>query len=229
MVIIAAKYGSFSKDRYNLVKNTLLTVPDINSELIIEELTGNGPKFIEKELKNVLVRMNIEKNIFFLNFLTVPKECIIKRLEKPLDDPTIRPELVSYTKNGLSGIVFAKDFINVVTTRSYSFGKLAKLAFVLAFIHSAIPFAYRALTYGVEYTAGDSVAEYILTSVFFLMSNFFFTLNYIFFFFAFYLYKTKSIYFSQLSNLISLRKVESFSTEKIYPTFNIYSVQSYMS
>jgi len=170
MVVMAAKYGSFSTERYQRVKTTLLTVAEIRSELIIEEISEFRSKFIEKELKNVLIRTHIAKNLFFVQFLEKPEEEIMKRLEKPLGDPALKPRNASFASHGISGISFAKDIISIIVEKSYSISKLSNLSLLLAFLHSLIPYAYRAVTYGIEFSAGGSTIEYILTSAFFISS-----------------------------------------------------------
>jgi len=85
-LIIAAKYGTFTEEKYQAFKNRLLTKEEIIGELTFGPWGNQPDNVIRQELKNILIRHNIDLSLFYCQFLEKVSNEQNDFLKEPLVD-----------------------------------------------------------------------------------------------------------------------------------------------
>jgi len=254
--VISIKYGHFSDQKLFYVKNANLTSAEISSEFI--SLWSNQEDFtIDKELYTCILKNNIDSSIFRMFFLKPLKPSIAEQLavsDEDLETPNGAQSGSSFNNMGWLKEVWIKSF-DVV--KKNLFGKqtceegtysgylvslflikeskelfikpitIFYLSLTLAIIQSLIPTFFRIAEK--ETLLGQNLPE-ILVILGLLIGNIHSNhMNLFMLIYGAFEYDRPIHLLSQLSNLLSSKKVTEYYVRKSLPTLNIFCPISYKS
>lgn len=243
--IKAIKFATINAEKMDFFKNKQLTKREFTKEFLIGMCVEAKRFDIEKELQSTILRKDIDIGLFGFRFI-VPinqkyhnilrdedslavdidvaklKETKIGVLAEELRKNVKHCEGEVYSGFNVAGLLLEKNKDNLLSRR-----KINIISLVFSFVTAIIPNFIRYTQF--EEIFGESKAEnYMIISLFF-GSFLFVYFNYLLLINTIYEYDQVYQYLSQLSNLLSWRKVDQYYSKKYLPTIDFFEPFTYKS
>lgn len=243
--IKAIKFATINSEKMDFFKNKQLTKREFTKEFLIGMCVEAKRFDIEKELQSTILRKDIDIGLFGFRFI-VPinqkfhsilrdedslavdidvaqlKETKIGVLTEELKKKVKQCEGEVYSGFNLAGLLLEKNKQNVLSK-----SKIHLISFVFSLITAIIPDYIRFREF--HQIFGESKSEnYMIVSLFF--GTFLFVyFNSVLLINTIYEYDQVYQYLSQLSNLLSWRKVDQYYSKKYLPTIDFFEPFTYKS
>lgn len=225
--VIAIKYALFPEKKIMYLLHQPLTFNEIFGEFLVKWYQQDK-EVITRELNFTLQRNNIEKDLFSFNFLReLTPELKLKIQEIEVQAPIKENELFSSTETLVSGYALSLYLLQA-NKKLVPIQFILLLCMFLSIIHGFLPVVFR-ITIDNESIFGSNSLEKFVTLCIFLGNIYFYFNGFMFVILGIFEYDRPIKLLSQLSNLLSIQKIEQYHIKKIFPTINIFCIRSFRS
>jgi hypothetical protein len=229
----------------SLLKHSLLTHEEGESEHLLNWLAQVDDTAIEKEIINTLIRLNIDASAFKIFFIKKLEEHQILEIRSHCPKNKNKIKIIVVSENngdqsksnphqeceqekvetsGYWGQIIAKMLIKNSYKKNFLSKYFMKISLTIGLFHGLVPFAIR--YYENKSFFGNSSGENVVIICIFISDVLFYFVNTSFLMAGIVAYRRKLKLLGHLSNLISPKKVEVFDSmkvRKIFPTLNFFN------